>query len=62
MSRREDAGTQYGEALRDAIEWAQDLDAPLTRDDVTFAEVEAHAIEIDDGAARDGALTDRPTS
>ena len=64
MAGRGDEATQYqyDEALRDAIEWASDLDAPITRDDATFAEVESHAFEADGAAARDRAVTDRLTS
>jgi hypothetical protein len=52
MSERDDVAAQFREALRDAIEWVNDLDARLTRDHVTLADVEAHALEIDGAAAR----------
>jgi hypothetical protein len=62
MSEREDVAAQFRETLRDAIEWVNDLDARLTRDDGTLVEVEAHAIDIDGASARARALAERPTS
>jgi len=50
MSKREDAAGQVREALRDAIEWVNDLDACLTREAVTPADVEAHVKSKDAGA------------
>ena len=52
MSEREDVAARFPEALRDAIEWVNDLDARLTRDDFTPAEVEAHVMGTDGAAAR----------
>ena len=60
MSRSEDAAGQSREALRDAIEWADDLDARLTREDVTLAEVEAHAVQIKGASVGIPAAADGP--
>ena len=51
MARSEDAAAKVREALRDAIEWANDLDARLAADDVTDADVEAHAMEANGAVA-----------
>ena len=59
MSRCEHAAAQVREALQEAIEWANDLDARLTREAVTLAEVEAH-IKIDDAGTGVRAVADRP--
>jgi hypothetical protein len=52
MARFEDAAAQAREALRDATEWANDLDAPLAREDVTHTDVEAHAMDVNSAAVR----------
>ena len=47
MSTHEDPAGRFSEALRDALEWASDLDAGLTREAAALAEVEAHAMHVD---------------
>jgi len=61
MSGSEHAAGQSREALRDAIEWADDLDARLTREDVTLAEVEAHAVQTNGASVAIPSAADRPT-
>ena len=56
----DDSAAQFREALRDAIDWANDLDARLTREDATVADVEAHGMKITGAAPPVRAVADSP--
>ena len=48
MSRYDDATARLSEALREALEWASDLDAGLTREAAAGGDVEAHVMHVED--------------